>query len=205
MELFNWLFRRSLSQKETEQRLDEIERLSKLPYFLPATVRIQMLSEKASSKLLGPGGVLHDRFAKSMERIIRGGMLSGKNQTVKITPAWEALPNVLMTFCDFEQGTIGLGGQKLLDALFEGTKEFVVFATVNFNVREQDPERQMRLFFNMVDNPRLMMSMLIFSGTFIVRALVILKHPGAVPSDLKEIFLKLGPAVSSEGKVREYR
>jgi hypothetical protein len=206
MGFFSQLFRRSLTQTQVEGYLDRVEDLSKLPYFLPAAERISMLSETASARVIGPGGSLHDRFIGLMDQLVHGALRAGANQIVRITPAWEALPHVLMTTCDFGGDAVGMTGARLLDAIRLGRKDFVVFANANTNVRERDPNRQMRLFFELVDNPRWAMILLMFSGSVIVRSSVLLKHPDSVaPATFQEMFSKLGSAAALEGKVRVFR
>jgi hypothetical protein len=204
MSLFERIFRRSLSEEETERCLDEIERLAKLPYFLPATERIAMLGSKAPARILGPGGPLHDRFVTCMNRLVQRAARGGSDQVVRITPAWEALPNVLMTTADFGGDAVGMHGRQLLDAI--RSKEFVVLANVNPNVRERDPSRQMRLYFELIDNPRWAMVLLIFAGSLIVRSSVLRKHPDCVtPARFGEMFPRLGAAAGQEGKVKVFR
>jgi len=195
-----------LSQEEVEHYFDEVERLSRLPYFLPAAERIKMLCEKASAKILGPGGPLHGRFVRLMDELVHGAVRAGRDQVVRITPAWEALPNVLLTTCDFGGDAVGLAGKRLLEAIRSEDKEFVIFANVNTNVREKEPARQMRLFFDLVDNLRWMAVLLMFSGSVVVRSSVLLKHPDAVNhTSFSEMFPKLCSAAKQEGKVRVFR
>jgi len=200
MGIFNRLFQSSLSEKEIELCLDEVECLVALPYVLPAMERLKLLSERAPSKLIGPGGRLHDRYFSLMMSITQGGA----DQVVSITPAWKALPNVFLTTCDFNSQSIGITADALLRSC--RNKEMVVFANASMNVRERDPVRQMRLFFQLCDEPKSMMFMLLFAGSFIVRSSVINEHPEiTINLNMDIFFSKLGMAAQSMGNVREFR
>jgi len=193
MGIFNRLFQSSLSEKEIELCLDEVERLLDLPYYLPAMERIKLLSEQAPSKLIGPGGRLHDRYFSLMMSITKRGSQGGADQVVSITPAWKALPNVFLTTCDFNSQSIGITADALLRSC--RNKEMVVFANDSMNVRERDPVRQMRLFFQLCDEPKSMMFMLLFAGSFIVRSSVINEHPEiTINLNMDIFFSKLGMA-----------
>lgn len=203
MGFFGKIFGTALSDEEVERRLAEVERLAALPYFLPATERLKLLTEQASAETLGPGARLHDRFIRLNHRLIANAAQTGIKQTMAITPAWQALPNVVMTTCDFESGSVGLTGDALVRSCLG--KEFIVFANANPNVRERDPDRQMRLFFELFDDPRNMMFVLVFAGSILVRCSVITRHPQITKSpDFQSMFPQLGIAAQSEGKVRKF-
>lgn len=205
MGIFSRLFGSKLTVSQTEAMLGEIEQLSKLRSVFPAMVRLQILGEKASRKIIGPSGPLHDRFYRAGLELCRT-VGSIPDEMVRITPAWDALPNVVRASMSFHGGSLSPTSDELIRALADRKKEFVVFANANPNVREQNPQRQMRAFFDLVDHPTWMLVLLIFSGSPVVRAAVIREHPSAVSSArTEELFPKLCSAAQNEGAIKVLR
>lgn len=205
MNILSSLFTRKFSHAQTEFALDEIQQLLRLQYPLPAMVRLQILTEKAPRTLIGPGGPLHDRFfAIAQELAIVVGLLHP--QIVQIAPAWEALPNILLAEVDFVGNSISPSPDCLLRALSDNSKEFVAFSNANQNLREIEPERQMRIFFDLTEHPGWSLILLIFSGSMVVRSSVILKQPDLLNQiKLLELFPLLCSAAKKEGAIKIYR
>ncbi len=205
MSIFSALFTRKLTHAQAESVLNEIQRLSRLQCPFPAMVRLQILAEKAPRSLIGPGGPLHDRFFAIGLELARG-VGSRPNQIVQIAPAWDALPNVLHASVDFAGNSISPSPDRLLRTLSDETNEFVALSNANPNVRERDPERQMRIFFDLVENPSWSLVLLIFSGSMVVRSSVIREHPASLSQGkLQELFPELCSAAENEGVIKIYR
>lgn len=205
MGIFAKLLGSKLTRKQVESLLDEIERLSKLRYLFPAVVRLKMLTEKAPRDLVGTEGLLHDRFCVLGLELCRS-IGSRPEEMVQITHAWDALPNVLHTSVDFRGGSLSPSSDHVLHALADRAKEFVVMSNANSNVRERNPERQMRVFFDLVDHPHWSLVLLIFSGSLVVRSSVIREHPSALsPVRLEELFPRLCSAAQNDGAIKIYR
>jgi|APTNR8051073442_1049403.scaffolds.fasta_scaffold03102_10 hypothetical protein len=205
MNIFSKLFGPKPTSAQTESMLCEIEQLSKLQSSFPAVVRLKMLGEKAPRKLIGPGGPLHDRFVQVTSELARC-VGSRPGEMTRITPAWDALPNVLHASINFHGGSLSPAPDQLVRALDDKTKKFVVLSSANSNIREQDPEKQMLAFFDLADHPHWSLALLIFSGSLIVRSEVIRLHPSALnPAKLDELFPKLCSAAENEGAIKVLR
>lgn len=207
MSLWSALFgKKRLSLLETKKYLDEIDGMCQLSHFLPASVRLNMLTEITSPQILGPGGPLHARLIAITERIISTAKSTGLKSRVSITDAWRALPDVLFLPCNFSAGQLE-SGQPLAEALHQPGEKYTILATTTLGAREQNPERQVRLFFEFKDDPKFGMMWLIFCATIFMRSTITEKLATRGASlGLQELLSTVGEEAIKRGfKVRKIR
>ena len=199
------MFCRKLSRAQVEYIIDQTERLLNLQYILPAMIRFFMLTKKAPRSLIGPGGQYHDRCFELSLKLARFIDFQPQ-EIIQIAPAWDALPNVLHASVNFANDTLSPNPEFLIRLLEDRTKEFLVISSANPYVREKDPERQMRLFFELVDHPDWSLVLFIFSGSLVIRTSIIREHPSCLnPERFHDLFLRLCSAATCEGIIKVYR
>jgi hypothetical protein len=73
-------------------------------------------------------------------------------------------------------------------------------------LRDKDPERQIRAYFELKDQPRCLAAFLSFCGGFIMRSLLLNDHPSILQSlKLDDFIPKLESAGQNDGTVVTYR
>jgi hypothetical protein len=206
MKIFQKLFSRRMSVEQTEEYIDEIEQLAQLSHLFPAMVRLKMFGDKTDSSVAGPGGILHDRFvAATFALVARTAAMKG--QRIEAVAAWQSLPNVLHASIDLIDGTVTPSADRILaNIASDKSKEFVVLSNIVLNLRDRDPERQIRAYFELKDQPRCLAALLSFCGGFIVRSPLLNEHPSIFQSlKLDDFIPKLESAAQNDGTVVTYR